>query len=625
MSVREYVGARYVPIFAEPLQWDATRTYEPLTVVLYQGNSFTSRQAVPANIDISNTTYWAQTGNYNAQIEQYRAEVQTFDGRITANATAISNEATARQNADATLSQSITNEATARQNADSALAQDITAEETARQNADNALSQAISAEQTARQNADTSLASDISSESAARIAADSAINTALENLEIKETAMEGATVSPFWLGCFAEQTPDTEGHAGSIASNGTYQVMISSRSQQNDMGTVHFININSNESRYLAPKTVLLGHANSICYHPENNVFIVAPEFSYASGSASQWKELLVYNPDFTTMTRVQTPQENSSIQSVAYDHVTGKMYALGIDDILYEVSDSYVFTEIGEIERAVVYNQDFAVNDGIFYNSSPSGFIKYGRVDTCEILGYFNINSLSSNRMFCLGELNGMEFDAAGHLLACGDYSPDIGITTVGLIYSVFQIPLKNSPIFYPSVEPELVISNPTTLQVEVNANIYKLRGLTIQNPNIVSAFSKIGGDFIKVSFSSNVNFPYICLDHWSSVEVRFNGNYTITCDGFRFLKNIHFFGTGNVVVGRFAPLDRTPEMTIETGTTIVSKNGTNTEVCDLFSYGGVIMNGGTAQNSALFSGQNLGTYRMYVISRTPVYTISG
>lgn len=84
MSVREYIGARYVPVFADPLAWDSTKTYEPLTVVSYQGNSFTSRQAVPAGIDITNETYWAQTGNYNAQIEQYRQEVQAFDGRIDA-------------------------------------------------------------------------------------------------------------------------------------------------------------------------------------------------------------------------------------------------------------------------------------------------------------------------------------------------------------------------------------------------------------------------------------------------------------------------------------------------------------------------------------------------------------
>lgn len=95
MSVREYVGARYVPVFAEPLEWDSTKAYEPLTIVTYQGASYTSRQAVPIGIQISNNEYWAQTGNYSAQIEQYRKEVQTFDGRITANATATAANATA--------------------------------------------------------------------------------------------------------------------------------------------------------------------------------------------------------------------------------------------------------------------------------------------------------------------------------------------------------------------------------------------------------------------------------------------------------------------------------------------------------------------------------------------------
>ena len=82
MSVREYVGARYVPVFADPIDWDSSKTYEPLTIVYHQGNSFTSKQYVPAGIDISNGSYWAQTGNYNAQIEQYRAEVQAIDNRI---------------------------------------------------------------------------------------------------------------------------------------------------------------------------------------------------------------------------------------------------------------------------------------------------------------------------------------------------------------------------------------------------------------------------------------------------------------------------------------------------------------------------------------------------------------
>ena len=43
-GVRQYVGARYVPLFAEPLEWSSTQGYESLTVVLHEGNSYTSRQ-----------------------------------------------------------------------------------------------------------------------------------------------------------------------------------------------------------------------------------------------------------------------------------------------------------------------------------------------------------------------------------------------------------------------------------------------------------------------------------------------------------------------------------------------------------------------------------------------------
>ena len=74
--VRQYIGARYVPLFANPAEWDNTKTYEPLTIVLHEGNSYTSRQYVPSGIDINNTDYWALTGNYNAQIEAYHKEVQ---------------------------------------------------------------------------------------------------------------------------------------------------------------------------------------------------------------------------------------------------------------------------------------------------------------------------------------------------------------------------------------------------------------------------------------------------------------------------------------------------------------------------------------------------------------------
>lgn len=74
MATTQYIGSRYVPILADPVEWSSTKSYEPLTIVTHEGNSYTSRQYVPVGIDITNNNYWALTGNYDAQIEQYRRE-----------------------------------------------------------------------------------------------------------------------------------------------------------------------------------------------------------------------------------------------------------------------------------------------------------------------------------------------------------------------------------------------------------------------------------------------------------------------------------------------------------------------------------------------------------------------
>ena len=83
---KQYIGARYVPIFGRKgessIDWDNSKPYEPLTIVLHEGNSFTSRQYVPTGIEINNTDYWAETGNYNAQIEQYRQEVLNLEDAV---------------------------------------------------------------------------------------------------------------------------------------------------------------------------------------------------------------------------------------------------------------------------------------------------------------------------------------------------------------------------------------------------------------------------------------------------------------------------------------------------------------------------------------------------------------
>ena len=90
MSVREYVGARYVPKYDG--EWDNTKTYEPLTIVTVENvGSYTSKKLVPAGVDITNTEYWALSGATSGQIIQLQndvadlrtdvAELQSLDKR----------------------------------------------------------------------------------------------------------------------------------------------------------------------------------------------------------------------------------------------------------------------------------------------------------------------------------------------------------------------------------------------------------------------------------------------------------------------------------------------------------------------------------------------------------------
>ena len=86
--VRQYIGARYVPKFYEnsagTSDWRAGVIYEPLTIVTYNGNSYTSKKAVPAEIGdpSSNPEYWVATGVFNQQVESLRQEVEAQGERI---------------------------------------------------------------------------------------------------------------------------------------------------------------------------------------------------------------------------------------------------------------------------------------------------------------------------------------------------------------------------------------------------------------------------------------------------------------------------------------------------------------------------------------------------------------
>lgn len=76
-----YTGARYVPLIAG--EWDSTKSYEPLTIVINQGNSYTSAQYVPAGVPLQNNgPYWFLTGNFNGQISSLQNQIDVNNQKI---------------------------------------------------------------------------------------------------------------------------------------------------------------------------------------------------------------------------------------------------------------------------------------------------------------------------------------------------------------------------------------------------------------------------------------------------------------------------------------------------------------------------------------------------------------
>lgn len=82
--VKQYVGARYVPKFADPVAWASGTSYEAMTIVTYNNSSYTSKIPVPPTVGnpANNPDYWALTGNYNAQVEEYRQTVLSLETKL---------------------------------------------------------------------------------------------------------------------------------------------------------------------------------------------------------------------------------------------------------------------------------------------------------------------------------------------------------------------------------------------------------------------------------------------------------------------------------------------------------------------------------------------------------------
>lgn len=88
MATRQYIGARYVPKFYEnsdgTAEWRPGVIYEPLTIVTWSGNSYTSKKVVPATIGnpSSNPGYWVATGVFNQQLADVSSRLASAESDI---------------------------------------------------------------------------------------------------------------------------------------------------------------------------------------------------------------------------------------------------------------------------------------------------------------------------------------------------------------------------------------------------------------------------------------------------------------------------------------------------------------------------------------------------------------
>lgn len=417
VGTRQYIGARYVPIFGrkdeQSIEWDNTKPYEPLTIVLYQGNSFTSRQYVPVGVEITNNEFWAITGNYNAQVEQYRRDAQAA-----AEAAALATETAeaAQTDIDTLLPKadySATNTVT-----DAINAAEQEAISTANGYTDNAASNIM----------------DIIGE------AFSDTNT-ISDFEKATLDFQPKTIGAQFIGRYIPDatTPSVQG----MCVHDNYGYFAASNSNNTNDATIYTINLYDGS---IVSKTVAsLGHANSLAYDESNDVLMVAPAQVYAPAGNS--KDVIICDP--TTIAIESTHTFAFDVAAVAYDKKTNKRY------VGETISDGYRLHEIDESFNVV---SSVVLNKNIFYNKPSLSSIytndlcvNDGKVYVCMGLEHFEaiyiydaitgqfINAISCESqqfIFTNRELQSVDFTPNGDIIGVGEGVCRLGHGTVGVIF---------------------------------------------------------------------------------------------------------------------------------------------------------------------------------------------
>ena len=99
--------------FAVPVEWSKTTAYEQNIIVFVGKKAYTSLKAVPTGIEITDTSYWAETGVPDTT--QLKADIETLKGNVStlqSDLSTTNSNVTANNNAITSIRQDITNATT---------------------------------------------------------------------------------------------------------------------------------------------------------------------------------------------------------------------------------------------------------------------------------------------------------------------------------------------------------------------------------------------------------------------------------------------------------------------------------------------------------------------------------
>ena len=549
MATTQYIGARYVPLFADPLDWSIDSTYEALTIVYDSGNSYTSRQAVPKGIDITNTKYWALTGNYNAQIEAYRKEVAAYDGRITENASAIAKEVSRAIAEETSIKSLITKAQTAADNALS-LAQtnekDIaTLDSEMAGTADSGLKTLI-----------TNNASAISAE-AARAKAAEQTNTSA----IFERSILKSNVIHFGAIDLSIKFPNQQNPQG-MCIKGDTLVCVATNSKDSNACVV--FDIDRKTGAIAKTTNVNWGHANGLCYDADENCIYVCTNYDYTT-SAAQVKTMLKVNA--STYATIDTITFDFEPHSICIDPVTKECF-ITAEELnpfaikLYKVTNKTNWTTklIGTIDTTMEdlnflniesfgaqnirsYNGELWYLDG---GGSANALIN---LDAKDASIKRVISDINKSWIYTLNEAEGFDFTANGdvYLWSKSTYHSNVtmGVVSMLNIYGGRCIAAPNAQLSASNVNIYLdpsysnsickfgTSSHPFTNIFEAILAFDNSIGIEIRIvsdctiPNEVTGKSplriKINGG-ATLTLTSNMYFPYIYISQYGSGTATLN-----------------------------------------------------------------------------------------------------